>query len=65
MDGTNVVLTFWTVGSVHYDVQATTDLVSGAWSIIATNLAGTYSTMTYTDVGAAIGPQRYYRLHQQ
>ena len=64
MDGNNAVLTFTTFTYVTYDIQRTTDLASAPWSTIASNLYGCCS-MTYTDVGAAVGPQRYYRLHQQ
>jgi hypothetical protein len=61
IDGTNVVITFSTYPGVIYDIQATTDLVSGSWSVIATNFMGG----TYTNVGAATAPLRFYRLHEQ
>jgi hypothetical protein len=67
IDGTNVVLTFLASPLVFYDVLTTTDLVSGSWSDIATNLSSgsSYSTMTYTNAGAATVPQRFYRLLAQ
>jgi hypothetical protein len=52
---------------VFYDVLTTTDLVSGSWSDIASNLSSgsTYNTMIFTNTGAATVPQRFYRLFAQ
>jgi hypothetical protein len=67
IDGTNVVLTFLASPFVFYDVLTTTDLVSGSWSDIATNLSSGSGcgTMTFTNAGAATVPQRFYRLLAQ
>jgi hypothetical protein len=59
---TNVSLTFPTISNDVYDVQSTTDLVSGAWSTIASNLAGSGEVITNVDVGGATVPQRFYRV---
>jgi hypothetical protein len=59
---TNVFLSFPTISNYVYDVQSTTDLVSGAWSTIASNLAGSGEAITNVDVGGATVPQRFYRV---
>jgi hypothetical protein len=61
--GANAVLSFTTTNGPLYDVQSTTDLVSGAWSTIATNLAGTGGVLTYTDTGGATVPKKFYRVN--
>ena len=60
-DGSNTVLTFSTA-YYYYNILSTTDMVSGAWSTIASNIAGTNGVQTYIDIGGASGPQRYYRV---
>jgi len=45
-----------------YTIQTTTDLVSGAWSTIGSNLTSTGSVMTNYDVDAAAFSQRFYRM---
>jgi hypothetical protein len=60
--GTNVYVIFSTISNDYYDVQSTTDLVSGAWSTIASNFLGTGSTVTNIDVGAATLPKSFYRV---
>jgi hypothetical protein len=60
-----VFLVFTTSSNGLYDVQMTTDLVFSAWSVIASNIAGTGSTVTYTNVGGATVPKRFYRVGQQ
>lgn len=64
--GTNVWLTFPTVynvtSNIFYDVQSTTNLVTGAWSTIASNIAGTGGIVIYTNSGAAVVPRLFYRV---
>ncbi len=60
--GTNVVLTFPTISNRLYDVQNRTDLVSGSWSTIASNITGTGGIVTNIDVGAATTTRRFYRV---
>jgi hypothetical protein len=59
---TNVVLAFPTISNCLYNVQSRTDLVSGAWSTIASNIPGTGGVVTNLDVGAATVRQRFYRV---
>jgi hypothetical protein len=65
LSDTNVAVDFITVSNYVYYIQTTTDLVSGPWSIITSNLIGTGGIMTNIDVGAVVGPQRFYRLGLQ
>ena len=65
ISGTNVVLAFPTVSTCLYDVQSRTDLAAGFWSTTASNIAGTGGVVTNVDVGAAIVPQRFYRVGLQ
>jgi hypothetical protein len=60
--GTTVSLIFPTVSNSLYDVQSTTNLVTGPWNTIATNLAGTGGVVTNIHVGGASVPQRFYRV---
>ncbi len=60
--GANVQLTFSTSTNEFYDVQRTDDLVTNAWSTIASNITGTGATLTNIDVGGATVPQRFYRV---
>lgn len=62
---TNVVLTFPTVSTNLYVVQSTTDLASGVWSTIASNVLGAGVVVTNTHVGGATVPQRFYRVGLQ
>jgi hypothetical protein len=55
-------LTFSTYPYELYDVQATTDLSSGAWSTIASNILGDGSTKNYVDAIAGVR-QKFYRIY--
>jgi hypothetical protein len=59
---TDVIVSFITVSNYVYDLQSTTDLVSGSWSTIASNLVDTGGILTNLDAGAAAVPQRFYRV---
>jgi hypothetical protein len=60
--GSPVVLTFSTLASVLYDMQARDDLSSGSWVNIATNIVGTGGMVTNVDTTASTLSQRFYRL---
>jgi hypothetical protein len=62
VNGTNALVSFPAMWNYSYSVQSTTDLVSGSWSTIASNLIGTYVIVTNIDVGAVTVPKRFYRL---
>ena len=55
-------LTFSTISNDLYDVQATTDLVAGVWSTIASNIVGNGGGTNYIDVTAGV-PQKFYRVY--
>jgi hypothetical protein len=58
----NVVLTFPTISNAAYYVQSRTNLASGSWSTIASNIVGTGGILTNIDVGAAAVPAKFYRI---
>jgi hypothetical protein len=59
---TDAVLTFPTTSNFVYEIQSRTDLSSGDWSTIASNIAGTDGIVTNIHLGAAISPRRFYRV---
>ena len=58
----NIQLTF-TGGDpgVSYQIQASTDLSSPSWSILATNVANNLGLPSFIDLGATNNPVRFYR----
>lgn len=60
--GTNVAVQFTTVSNCVHDIQARSDLASGAWTTLTSGLVGTGSAMTTTDFGGATNTQRFYRI---
>ena len=60
--GGDVVLSFSMRTNVLYDIQSAADLPPGAWSNVATNLAGTNGSTARVVVGATGDPGRSYRL---
>jgi hypothetical protein len=61
LSGGNVLLGLTTSTNAHYDVQTTTDLVSGAWSTIFSNVPGVNGPTNF-NCGSSSGPQQYYRV---
>jgi hypothetical protein len=59
--GTDVMLGLTTSTNAHYDVQSTTDLVSGTWSTILSNVAGS-GGLTNFDCGPSAAPQQFFRV---
>jgi hypothetical protein len=62
LSGPDVRLTIPAIPNELYNVQTTTNLISGPWSTIASNLVGTGGVLTNTDSGAVALPQRFYRM---
>jgi hypothetical protein len=60
-NGTDVMLGLTTFTNAHYDVQTTTDLVSGTWSTILSNVAGS-GGLTNFDCGPSAGSQQFFRV---
>ena len=60
--GTNAALAFTTVSNVLYDLQTCSDLTSGSWSNLATNIIGNGGMTTNLDTRAAAFSSRFYRL---
>ena len=61
LSGTNVLVGLTTSTSAHYDVQATTDLASGGWSTIYSNVPGT-GGLTNFNCGSSAAPQKFFRI---
>ncbi len=61
LSGTNVLVGLITSTNAHYDIQTTTDLASGAWSMLYSNVHGT-GGLTNFNCGYSTGPQRFYRV---
>lgn len=65
---TNVIINFLTDSNYFYDVQTRTDLVSGSWSTITSNIPSVVGGVlglgftNYTDIGGAMFPQKFYRI---
>jgi hypothetical protein len=59
--GPNVMLALTTSTNARYDVQTTTDLVSGTWSTIFSNVAGT-GGLTNFNCGPSAAPQEFFRV---
>jgi len=58
----SVTLTYATTQGFSYHVEATTNLLSAAWTALpgsVTNASG--ATASFTDLNSARGVQRYYR----
>jgi len=60
--GMHVQIQFTTQMNQLYGVDWRSNLVSGSWSNLMTNLAGTGGTLTVTDTNGAKQSQRYYRV---
>jgi hypothetical protein len=54
-------LNFNTTAGLVYQVQYTTNLMSGSWVNLGSAITAGTNTLTVTDTGAT-SPQRYYRL---
>jgi hypothetical protein len=63
--GTNVFLRFTTTSGYKYGVKATDNLVSGTWSNIVTDVAGTGGDVIITNTRSEDVAQRFYRAYLQ
>ena len=62
LNNNNSAIKFNTVAGKTYDVERTGDLGTGAWSAVATSIAGTGGAVQITDLGAASQSKSFYRL---
>jgi probable HAF family extracellular repeat protein len=62
VSGTNVLVSFTTVGGGRYSLEAQPNLAGSTWSNVVTGLIGNGSTKTATNFGAASLPRRMYRV---
>ncbi len=60
--GTNLLLSFTTINGGTYFVEGRSNLVTGVWSDLISNIAGNGSVNTATNFGGTTLPERYYRV---
>ena len=60
--GADMHISLSTGSNRFYLVQSTTNLVSGVWSTVTSNLPGNGGIVTITDPGVVDQPQRFYRV---
>jgi len=60
--GADIHVSFTTCTNGPYAVEYETDLVTGSWTAL-TNATATANIMTITDSGAALLPERFYRVN--
>jgi hypothetical protein len=63
--GTNLVFSFGTTAGYQYAVEGTDNLVSGLWSNIVTDVAGTSGDVILTNAISSDAPQMFYRVYLQ
>lgn len=61
--GADIQISLATGSNRFYLVQSTTDLVTGTWTTVTSNLAGNGGIVTVIDTNAATQPKRFYRVH--
>ena len=61
-NGADFIVSFTTVSGKTYELDWIDDLVTGTWTAVATNIAGTGGIVQITDPSAAAQPQRFYRV---
>jgi hypothetical protein len=61
LGGTNAVVSFDTSSGTVYSVEANTNLLSGAWSAVASNINGTGGSVQITNPVPAGTPKEFYR----
>jgi hypothetical protein len=62
---TNALIQFTTTSNSTYRIERTGDLVSGPWTLVTNNLAGTGGPVQITDIGGAAQSNRFYRVRLQ
>jgi len=61
--GGTVVLTYATTAGYQYQVQVSTNLLSGSWTTLAASTTNATGMATvFTDTNPPVGPQRFYRI---
>jgi len=61
LNGSNVVIGFVTTNGASYAVESTSDLVTGAWSAVASNILGTGGMVSITSSVPPSATQQFYR----
>jgi hypothetical protein len=59
--GTDIQITLATGSNRLYRVEQTSDLVTGVWTTLTNNVAGTGGAVTVTDPGGATQSKQFYR----
>lgn len=62
VNGSQVVISFTTVGTANYSVETCDSLPGSAWSDLATGIAGTGGSVSVTNLNTGSISQRFYRV---
>ena len=62
LDETNVVVGFTSATALLYDLQARSNLTSGAWSSVVSNVVGTGQTLWITNAAPPSTREHVYRV---
>ena len=62
LSGDNMSISFSSVLGMNYEVEYSSDLVTGTWQILTNGITGTGGILPIIDPGAASLPQRFYRV---
>lgn len=63
--GDDVLVRFTTVSAKTYGVLYRPEVDGNSWTVLPGTVAGTGGIVTYTDIGAASQPRRFYRLFER
>jgi len=61
--GPDIHISLATGSNRFYLIESTTDLITGIWTTVTSNLAGSGGIVTIVDTNAATQPKRFYRVH--
>jgi hypothetical protein len=61
-NGADIIVSFPTVQGIVYRLEFTDNLAAGGWDLLADQILGTGSVIEVTDPGAALLPERFYRV---
>jgi len=62
LQGTNAVVTFSTIPNFLHDLQANSDLITGTWSTVVSDLPGTGGSLHATNPVTPTAPQQFFRV---
>ncbi len=60
--GNDLTVNFTSASNRLYQVETTTNLVGGVWSLFTNNISGTGNILAVIEAGAVVGTNRFYRV---